>query len=205
MLLCHGIFFYFFSKLKIKKMTKKIFYSVFAFSIMFLSSCMSSKTDTKRIAMKENKEKLSKDLKHDAWFSVCATDGGMLEVKLGDLAQANSMSDKVKQFGKKMVDDHSKANSELRSIATGKNISLPGQLSDKSQKTYDKLSKCSGKKFDKKYMKCMVKDHKMDLHAFKMESKKGKDTDIKKFAADKIPVLKDHLALAKKTCKELKK
>jgi putative membrane protein len=171
---------------------------------MFLGSCMSSKSDSMRMAMEANKTKVDKSIKHDAWFAVCAADGGMLDVKLGELAKANSPTPNVKQFGEKMVSDNSKVNEELKKIASDKKISLPDRLSDKSQKCYNKLSKKTGDDFDKSYMKWMVKDHKMDLWKFQKEAKKGKDPDIKKFADDKVPMLKNHLEVAKTTCKELK-
>jgi putative membrane protein len=186
-------------------MKKNILLTTLSLSLFFLGSCMTSKTDSKHLAMEANKTKLDKKLKHDAWFAVCAADGGMLEVRLGELAKANSASSNVKQFGERMVNDHSKGNQELKQIASGKNISLPDKLSDRSQKNYDDLAKKTGTDFDKAYMKCMVKDHKKDVHMFKMESKKGKDTEISKFASDKVPLLKDHLELAKTTCKEVKK
>jgi putative membrane protein len=53
-------------------------------------------------------------------------------------------------------------------------------------------------------MKCMVRDHKMDVCEFEKEGKKGKDADLQKWASAKVPVLKTHLDAAKTTCKELK-
>jgi len=43
--------------------------------------------------------------------------GGMAEVKLGELAQQKGTSDKVKDFGQKMVTDHSKAGDDLKQVA----------------------------------------------------------------------------------------
>jgi putative membrane protein len=185
-------------------MKKNIFLAILSFSVILLSSCMSSKTDSKRVAMKENKSKFDKKMRHDTWFTVCAAEGGMMEVKLGELAQSNSVTENVKEFGRKMITDHSRVNEELKRIAASKKISLPDRLSDHSQKEYEWLSKKTGKDFDKAYMKFMVRDHKMDIHEFEREGKKGNDPEIKKFASDKIPVLKDHSAMAKKICDELK-
>jgi putative membrane protein len=175
-----------------------------AYAVTF-TSCMASKTDSKRVAMKENKSKLPKEMCKDAKFAVCAAEGGMLEVKLAELAQSNASSPSVKQFANTMITDHGKSNQELKGLALEKKISLPANLSDKSQKTYEWYTKKKGEDFDKAYMKCMVKDHKKDVCAFKKEAKKGKDPEIKKWASDKVPVLKGHLEMAKNTCKELKK
>jgi Domain of unknown function (DUF4142) len=61
----------------------------------------------------------------DAVFAAKAASGGMAEVKLGQLAAEKGTSPAVKQFGQKMVDDHSKANDQLKSIAPQANVTLP--------------------------------------------------------------------------------
>src|SRR3954451_18364010 len=84
----------------------------------------------------------------DNTFIMKAAQGGMAEVELGKLAQANASSDAVKQFGQRMVDDHSKANDELKRIAADKGVTLPSGPDAKSQATKDRLSKLTGKEFD---------------------------------------------------------
>jgi putative membrane protein len=59
----------------------------------------------------------------DASFVKQAAEGGMMEVAKGKLAARKGSHDAVKQFGQKMVDDHTKAGDELESIASGKSIS----------------------------------------------------------------------------------
>ena len=92
--------------------------------------------------------------------------GGMAEVKLGQLATEKGSSQTVKDFGQKMVDDHGKANNELKQLASQKSWTLPTDISANDQATYDRLSKLSGAQFDKEYMADMVKDHKADVAEF---------------------------------------
>ena len=63
----------------------------------------------------------------DKTFMKKAAKGGMMEVAMGNLAAQNGQSDDVKSFGKRMVTDHSKANDELKSIASQKGVTLPGK------------------------------------------------------------------------------
>jgi putative membrane protein len=127
-----------------------------------------------------------------------AAQGGMMEVQLGSYAQQNALSERVKAFGAMMVRDHSKANDELKSIATTKSITLPADMSNsKDKKEMDELMKKTGKDFDKAYMKMMVDDHKKDVKAFEDASKDVKDTELKNFASSTLPVLKVHLDSAK--------
>jgi putative membrane protein len=132
----------------------------------------------------------------DHQFARKAAQGGMAEVKLGQLAQDKGQSDAVKDFGKRMVDDHSKANDELESTVAQENIRLPKNLSAHDQATYDRLSKLSGAEFDKAYARDMVMDHKKDIAEFKQEANNGQDPQIKNFASQTLPVLQDHLKMA---------
>lgn len=133
----------------------------------------------------------------DKKFAKEAAIGGMAEVELGKLAQQKASSDAVKQFGQKMVDDHSKANEELKAAATKDGIELPTELDKKHQKMIDKLGKLSGAEFDKAYVKAMLKDHKKDVSEFQDEANKGTMSGIKEFAQKTLPTLEQHLDTVK--------
>lgn len=128
----------------------------------------------------------------DKKFVMDAADGGMAEVELGKLAVSKASDQKVKDFGQKMVDDHSKANDELKSVASSKGITLPTTVSAKHKATMDRLSALSGPAFDKAYVADMVKDHKKDVAEFQKESNSGKDSDVKGFATKTLPTLQQH-------------
>ena len=134
----------------------------------------------------------------DRKFMDKAAQGGMAEVELGQLAQQNGQSADVKSFGKRMVDDHSKANDQLKQLASQKGVSLPTGLDAKDQATKDKLSKLQGSAFDKAYMQDMVMDHKKDVAEFKHESMSAHDPDLKNWAGQTLPTLQSHLQEAQK-------
>jgi putative membrane protein len=135
----------------------------------------------------------------DTAFAMKAAQGGMAEVKLGQLAVDKASNPDVKAFGQRMIDDHSKANDQLKSICSGENMTPPADLDAKDQATYDRLSKLSGPAFDKAYMKDMVKDHEMDIKEFQKEANSGKDPQLKQFAQTTLPILQSHLSDAKST------
>lgn len=132
----------------------------------------------------------------DQKFVMEASQGGMTEVKLGKLAQDKASSADVKQFGQRMVDDHTKAGDQLKSIASTKGITVPSDIGAKNQSMYDQLSKLSGAQFDAAYMKHMTADHKKDVAEFQKEANSGKDADIKGFASQTLPTLQEHLKMA---------
>lgn len=133
----------------------------------------------------------------DHSFAMKAAQGGMAEVELGKLATEKGQNQQVKAFGQRMVDDHTKANDDLKSIAANKSINLPTSLDAKDQSTKDRLSKLSGAEFDKAYMRDMVNDHEKDVAEFRKEADHGQDPDLKAFAHKTLPVLEEHLRMAK--------
>lgn len=149
-------------------------------------------TDTTTTAATPSESK-DTSMAADRDFVLEAGSGGMMEVQLGKLAAANASSAKVKEFGKMMVTDHTKANTELKAVAATKNITIPDALMDKHQKSVDELKSKKGAEFDKAYVDMMVDDHKDDISKFEDESSKGNDADVKAFATKTLPVLKTHL------------
>jgi putative membrane protein len=135
----------------------------------------------------------------DTQFATKAAGDGKAEVKLGKLAQQQAQNDAVKQFGRRMVDDHSKANDELRSIARQKGIDLPQKLPDEAQQLDDELQQKSGHEFDQAYMDAMVEDHQKAVDLFEQEAQSGQDPDLKRFAENTLPTLREHLDLARQT------
>jgi putative membrane protein len=83
-------------------------------------------------------------------------------------------------------------------------VTLPTDVDKESKETSDKLSKASGKDFDKKYMDNMVDDHEKDVKEFEKASKNAKDADVKAWATNTLPTLQDHLKMAKDTKSKLK-
>jgi putative membrane protein len=154
----------------------------------------SSTQDSSKAASSAGSSQLSAA---DQKFVKKAAQGGMAEVELGKLATQKASSDDVKKFGQRMVDDHTKANDQLKQIAGNKGISLPTDLDAKDQALKDRLSKLDGEQFDRAYMKNMVRDHTKDVSEFRKESTSAKDNDLKNFASQTLPTLEDHLKEAK--------
>lgn len=137
----------------------------------------------------------------DKTFVKEAAVGGLTEVQLGKLAQEKGSSDAVKQYGQRLVDDHSKANDELKRVASEANMTVPDSTDSKHQAQIDKLSKLSGAQFDQAFIKDQVRDHEEDVRRFQAEAQSGSNAQVKSFASSTLPALQEHLTMAK----ELKK
>jgi len=147
-----------------------------------------------------NMGSMSADMK----FAMMAAMGGMEEVEMGKLAAEKGASDEVRQFGQRMVDDHTRANQELMQIASSKGMTLPAALDPKHQADMQKMSALSGEAFDKAYVKMMVKDHKKDVAEFQKESTRGADPELKGFATSTLPTLQEHLQMIQRIDDKMK-
>jgi putative membrane protein len=135
---------------------------------------------------------------NDRAFVFKASAGGMYEVAISKIAMDKGSSDGVKAFAKMMVDDHSKANEELKQLAMAKGLPISDGIPADKQPIIDSLSGMSGTQFDRAYQyQVGIKDHVDDIALFDGESRKGMDADLKAWAAKTLPTLKMHLQHAR--------
>lgn len=133
----------------------------------------------------------------DQKFLMDAAMGGLMEVELGRWAAQVGTSPEVKQFGQRMIADHSKANTELAQLASSKGVTLPTQLDEKHQRDVSKIARLKGADFDRAYSKAMLGDHEKDVKEFEKQSTDAADADVKAFAAKILPTLQEHLQMVR--------
>ena len=145
----------------------------------------------------QTREQRGSRSEQDYKFLMNATRGGMMEVRLGQMAREKSASANVKSFGERMATDHGKMNAELHQIAVNKGASPPAEMTRSDRSEFDKFDNLKGADFDRTYVQNMVKDHQKDLKEFEDASKKLDDKDLRDFARNAIPTLQEHMRLAK--------
>jgi putative membrane protein len=138
-----------------------------------------------------------KDARPDAAFVMQAAHDGHAEVEHGKLAQKNGSSAAVKDFGQRMVTDHSKANTELAAIAKKLGITPPADMDDKHAAEHKKLAALKGDKFDSEYARHMVQAHETAVTLFQKQAKQGEAKELRDFAAKTLPTLEEHLKAAR--------
>jgi putative membrane protein len=139
-----------------------------------------------------NPKKTGKDRK----FAKTALEDGLAQIEFGQLAVQKGDSPDIKQFGQKMIADHSKMNDQIKPIAQQLGVDIPAQLSKDDRKTLAKLSVLSGTAFDQAYIKNMVKDHHAELFTFQEEAASGQDPVAKDAALHASKIINDHLQSA---------
>jgi putative membrane protein len=124
-----------------------------------------------------------------------AIQGDMAEVQAGKLAQEKSMDDGVRSFGDMLVKDHSDHLEKAKSLANSIGVTSPTEPNKQQKAASDKLSKVSGKAFDRQFAKAMVEDHKKAIKEFEKESRSSNE-QLAQFAKDTLPTLQKHLDTA---------
>lgn len=137
----------------------------------------------------------------DTMFMKEAAAGNLAEIQTGRIALDKSSSPQVKEAAQRIVDDHTKANDQLMTLAQRQQVTLPTEPMAKDKKEAEKLQSMSGTAFDKAYARMLVKDHKKDIKMYSMESQKAKDTELRQYASTTLPVLKTHLQMAEQLTK----
>ena len=185
---------------KLKNLKTRFTYSAFIFSALILiitfgmGSCNNEKTeDTKEVAEESNDAKFENKKENDADFMVAAAGINLEEIQLGQLAQKTGMMPDVKQLGKMMEEEHSKALKDLQALSAQKQITIPSALTDAGQDANKKLMNKTGKDFDKAYCDMMVNGHKDAIDKFKKASTDATDPEIRKLATSMLPALQTHL------------
>jgi putative membrane protein len=130
-------------------------------------------------------------------FMVKAGADGMAEVELGQLAQRKAADRRVRDFARRMVARHGKANDELRALARSKGVSLPSAPDQEQHAHAEKMRDLAGAAFDEAYMEHMVAEHEKAVELFTRISRDAKDPDVKAFATRTLPALREHLRLAR--------
>ena len=137
-------------------------------------------------------------LASDSAFIARAASAGLLQVKLGKLAEKKATSASVVDFGKRMVADYSKANEELKSAAKNAGFLAP-VLMRHDQQIFDRFNSMGRSSFDKKYMAEMVEQHNEEVRLFQGEAAGGRVQSLKQLASRMLPDLQQRLTLATQT------
>ncbi|MBV9962726.1 MAG: DUF4142 domain-containing protein [Parafilimonas sp.] len=185
---------------------KTTFKSVIVFLVLATCSCKKEQVNEPNALPSNNASSAVKQdslNSEDTNYLVTSAEGSRLEVVLGGMAQTHAKDINVKEFGLKMVQDHSLEHKQVVNMAGSKNVDVPNHPSKDQQEEIDELSKYYGDEFDKQYISYEVWDHKQDIKDAAGEIQDGKDTDVKNMAKMWTPILISHLEYAEWVAKKV--
>ena len=121
---------------------------------------------------------------------------GYAEVRIGRLAENRATSNAIRDFARRMIEDHRTADRELKSLADSKGLRLARSMGADGQALYNRLSNLSGAAFDNAYVRAMRIDHRKAVNAFEEESRVARDRDLRRWVDNTLPALRGHLQMA---------
>ncbi len=129
----------------------------------------------------------------DQQFMLTAASVGKAEIDLGKLASERGGSPEVREFGQKMVAEHTRINGELSQIADEKHVRLLQAMDPANRTLYDELGTMTGPAFDREYAIAQVHIHQMGNALYASEAQHGEDAQVRAFAARGVPIGENHL------------
>jgi putative membrane protein len=131
----------------------------------------------------------------DSAFITDAIQGDNAEVAIGRLAQTQGTSEKVKDFGRLLVEDHGSHKQELATLAGTAGVPVTDEPSAEGKANLKKLKALSGGEFDKQFKAMMIEDHTKDIAKYEKQTASS-DAQTAALAQKTLPVLRKHLAAA---------
>jgi putative membrane protein len=128
-------------------------------------------------------------------FLKTAIRGNFSEVTLGRMIENRGSSAQVRRFGAMLVSDHSKGLAQAQQIAARLRLRIPTMLTPEARAEQVTLRHLNGRAFDREVRRYMIRDHRMDIAAFKAQARSG-DRATAGYAAATVPVMQKHLAMA---------
>jgi putative membrane protein len=120
----------------------------------------------------------------------------LLEVRLGQAAQNNASNPSVKQFGQRMVDDHTAMQRQWMAAASKNGLEFKADLSSRQVEQFERLNKASGVEFDRAYMPLMVQNHQNAVLAFQNARRVSHGPEIVALIDQDLVALQNHVTLA---------
>ena len=127
-----------------------------------------------------------------------------MNIELGRIAQRRSADNRVKQFGRRMIDDHQKAERDLMDVASARDITVPPGMTPTHRYLVGQVAPLSGDEFDREYVRVMVGEHLGLVREYDDESRNALDLHVRDFAEQNLSILRDHLQKARSLSDALK-
>lgn len=129
-------------------------------------------------------------------FLTNALQGDNAEIMFGNLAATNGRSQGVRDFGRTLVSDHSKARNEVLDTGRRFGIRPTREVKPEAREMRDRLASLRGREFDRQFISHMVDDHRKDIDEFRDEAREHHGA-VSELAARQLPTLREHLRIAR--------
>ena len=125
-------------------------------------------------------------------FIDMASRGNVAEVAAGRLALQKSQNEDVRRIAQMLIDDHTRAQTQLISVARRNGITPPATPDPMHQEMASRLQAASGEEFDQMFVAGQVRDHMMAISLYEHAANLAQDPDVSGYARQQLPGLREH-------------
>jgi putative membrane protein len=136
-------------------------------------------------------------------FMTTAAISDRFEIQSSQIAMQQARSDEVKEFAESMVEDHSGTTEDLLEFAQDKGVRLPDQVDARHQQLLAQLQQAPAGSFDATYVQQQVQAHREAVQLFEQYAQSGDDEELKEWAEDTVPTLREHLQEAQQLAQSM--
>jgi len=134
----------------------------------------------------------------DSSFVTAAAASGRAEAEAGRVMADRAADPQVRAFADQLDKDHTDANNTLERIAMEKGIALPQGMQPAARAHIDELKTLSGAEADAAFLRHFgTTAHEDTIALFERQASSGQIPELRQFAADTAPKLREHLRLAR--------
>lgn len=137
--------------------------------------------------------------KVDETFALYAASSGLAEIEGAQLVLKSTARAEVRNYAQKLVREHGKAMDELRRIVGARGLKLPPEPTGRHADMVTKLTGLTPTDRDEAFLlRFGVDAHKETIALFERHASEGEDPELKRYARQVLPSLREHMAEAQK-------
>src|SRR5215212_9607962 len=129
-----------------------------------------------------------------AEFVTKAASSSLFEIQSSQSALQKSQNNQVRDFAQKMIEDHTKASDQLKAAAQGQTV--PTTPDVEHAQMLQQLNGANGVDFDRRYVQLQLTGHQEAIALFDRYAQNGDNPQLKQFAQQTLPDLREHLQMA---------
>lgn len=134
----------------------------------------------------------------DRDFVTKAMQDNMAELQKAQWAEKAEASQPLKVLVQKIIKNHSNAYAQLRTMAENQQFALPNLPRIDQQQTRDELKNTDVQQIQAAYTKEEIDSHQRQIALYQQEIDNGKNSEVRDYAKQFLPVLQDELKSAQK-------
>lgn len=130
----------------------------------------------------------------DRVFLEQAAENSHAEVSAGRLALTKARDPKVRDFAQRMVDEHTRANEDLRTLASARQYEIPTEPSMAQKGREMVIANLGDETFDRRYLNQMgVEAYRASIPLYEKTARESRDPEVKAFASRQLPAMRQHM------------